>query len=173
MPQHLRRRREQRGSKRVEHEQLPEEPLRSDRPERQRHEIAQVAGDVRVNGAHGVGRVERDRAEDGDREHERDADPAQALDQIEPAALSLEARARQHARQEEHESHQAHVLRGAQNVEAEPAVRIGDRESLPGVGFLGEGALLRDVNQIGEAGMEGEHDHDRYRAEIAQSEARF
>ncbi len=172
--EHARGHREQHSRDPIGDQELPQEPFRSARPERQRKPLVPEPGEARLRGAGEIGGIERERAQENDGCNERYADAPEPVGNIGPGALAAQAARRQQARQKEHQRHQADVLPGTEHVEAHPALRIDHWKGLPSERRLAERrGLRRHRGQVGERGVERQYDNNHNGPEIIEGDVGF
>jgi hypothetical protein len=104
-----------------------------------------------------------------DAEYERQSEPKHTVAQKSPVCLARQARPDEQAGQKEHQRHQVDVLPGTDQVEAEKAMIVDDRERAPSVGRTAEVGRGRDRNpdQIGQHRMKAQDDQNDDRPQIA------
>ena len=162
----------QAGRQHVERQELPQEPLRAARPERQRRQVLPVGADARIGGGDEIGRVVRHRHQEHDHQDERQPDPEEPVGKERDASLARQARRHEQARKKEHQRHQADILPGAKQVEREPPMAVDDGDGLPEVGRIIEAVRARrQRRQIGKDGMERQDNDDHNRTQVAQGNA--
>jgi hypothetical protein len=163
---------EQAGRENVQRQELPQKPLRSAGPERQGLPCAPIRGEARIRRGRAKGRIIGDRHQQHDRRHQRHADPQQAIAEKAPAAFARERRPDEQAGEKVHQRHETDVLPRAEQVEGQETPAVDDGKGLPFVGRLveGEGSGGKEV-QIGEHGVERQHDQDHQRPQIADCQA--
>ncbi len=128
-----------------------------------------VRAHARVDRGLQIGRIERDRHQQVHHQDERQADPQEAIVQEYRASLALEARPHEQARHEKHERHQIHILERAEDVEPEPSLAIDDGERVPSKWRNVEGKCrVGQRAQVGQDGVEGQHDQDDERAQVTE-----
>ena len=159
----------QSGGNEIQRQKLPQEPQRPVRPERQRTQAVPIGGDARIGRGQTVGRINRRRNDHGDAEGKRQTEPQGAVAQETPALLARQARPDKQAGKKKHQRHQIDVLPGAEEIEAEEAMAVDDRERAPIVGRAVEsGTGYRYPVEVGQHRMESEHDQDHNTAQIGQ-----
>jgi hypothetical protein len=161
------------GRRGGEREQQPQEPHGPVGPERQREQRPRIGENARIGRPRAIGRVERERHDDGEAEQVGDAQPHRALADEPSAPLAGEGGSGEQAGEEEHQRHQIDVLPRAEQVEAEPARCVEERKGppVPGGCVEGEAGRLGEA-EVGKRRMEGEQEEDGEPPQIAQRETR-
>jgi hypothetical protein len=92
--------------------------------------------DARIDRSRAIDRIGSDRHQKSHHENERHADPPQAVLHEQICALALEARPDEQAGEEKQKRVEIDIRVRAEQVEAEPALGVDDRDRAPSIGRL-------------------------------------
>src|SRR5262245_49860973 len=163
----------ERGGAEIEHQQHPQKPRRSAWPKRQCKPVLPVRRQARINGGDAINRIMCDWHQQTDRERERQPDADHAVKQECAHAFAGEARPYEQPGKKEQECNEIRILMCTENVEAEPAVGVDDRDAAPSEGLLVETKRgSRRGAEIGDERVGRNHDDDRKRPQIIECKAR-
>src|ERR1700756_581573 len=131
--------------------------------------MAPKSAPKRVSCGRAIGCVIGRRAQDCGGKAERQSDPPPAINQICDASLAAEACGCEQPRQQEHQRHQAYVLPGAEQVEAEKALAIDDWKRDPAKGLRVERKrCLRLRSEVWQNRMKRDHNRDNDGAKVVE-----
>src|SRR4029079_13830098 len=141
---------------------------------RQRRPVRPIGRPARIDRGDPIDRVEGDRHQQIDPEHERDAKPPQAMAKKRLPSPALNARPDKNAGKKEHQLHQKQKRKGTKQVEAEPTLIVDDRKGPPIIRGRVEGERVRGlVDDVGRNAVKGQNPQNCHPPQISERQAGF